>query len=168
VTGVSGLVLAASYALHMMATAVWIGGLFYLVVLLPIPLRRMPQEEGRGVLRHSIRRFLPLAWLAAVAFTVTGLTQMSASPMYQGFLEIHNVWSAVILTKHIVIAGMVVLLAWETWVVAPEFDRLALGLSSRPSDSLDGLWRSERRGLTVSLLLGGIVLVLTAIARSSV
>ena len=51
-----GPVLAVSYTLHLMATAVWIGGLFYLVILLPISLRRLSQEQARRILRGSIRR----------------------------------------------------------------------------------------------------------------
>lgn len=163
----SNVPLSLAYALHMAATAVWIGGLFFLVVLLPASLQRLPDAARESAVRTAIRRFLPLAWLCVAVFVGTGLLQLSASPQYEGLLVLTNTWSFVILVKHVLIGGMVALLAWQTWGLQPAFDRAALGLARSDEAHLRTLARRERQSLTAGLLLGGLVLVLTAIARAN-
>lgn len=159
--------LSLVYALHMAATAAWIGGLFFLVVVLPGALRRLSEEARRSGQRAAIRRFLPLAWLCLAVFVGTGLVQMSASERYEGLLVIGNTWSIAILVKHVLIGGMVVLLAWHTWGLQPAFDRAALGLAPSDEPRMAGLARREKWALTGSLVLGALVLALTAIARAN-
>lgn len=163
----SSIVLSLAYALHMAATAVWIGGLFFLVFALPASVRNLPDTLRRGVVRSAIRRFLPLAWLCVAVFVGTGLMQMSASDQYEGMLVIRNTWAAAILVKHVIIGGMVVLLAWETWGLQSAFDRAALGLAPSDEARLRSLAARERWSMAASLALGGLVLALTAIARAN-
>lgn len=159
--------LSAAYALHMAATAIWIGGLFSIVVVVPAATSALDKDQAATVSRRAIHRFLPLAWLSLAVFIGTGLTQMSASPRYEGLLVIGNAWAAAILAKHVLVAGMVGLLAWQTWGLQRSFNRAALGLDRRTPDQLARMARHERLALTLSLLLGSLVIVLTAVARSN-
>lgn len=160
-------VLTAAYALHMAATAVWIGALFSLALLLPGSLRHLDGDVARGVQRRALRRFLPLAWLCLAVFAATGLTQMSANPRYEGLLAIDNSWSIAILVKHILVAAMAGLLAWQTWGLVPAMDRAALGLDPRGEPLRLRLERRAQMATTLSLTLGLLVLVLTAVARTT-
>lgn len=159
--------LSAAYALHMAATAIWIGGLFSLVVILPAATSTLDKDRAAAVSRRAVRRFLPLAWLSLAIFVGTGLTQMSASPRYEGLLVIGNAWAGAILAKHVVIAGMAGLLSWQTWGLQRSFTRAALGLDRRTPDQLARMARHESLALTLSLLLGTLVIILTAVARSN-
>lgn len=160
-------VLTTAYTLHMAATAIWIGGLFFLVLLLPAATHRLDPKERRVVDQAAVRRFLPLAWLCLAVFVATGLTQMSASPRYEGVLAVGNPWSVAILLKHIVIAGMLSLLAWQTWGLHPSLERAAVGLDSASPGRIATLERRQRLSLTLSLVLGALVMGLTAVARAS-
>lgn len=159
-------VLTAAYALHMAATAVWIGGLFFLALLLPGFLRQVDGEVGRSIRRRAMRRFLPLAWLCLAVFAGTGLTQMSANPQYEGLLAIRNPWSIAILAKHILVAGMASVLAWQTWALQPSLDRAVLRLDTRGDRRARELECRGRRAVDLSLALGLLVLFLTAVART--
>jgi len=159
--------LTLAYALHMAATVIWIGGLFFQAVFLPPALSRALDPHGALRLLELLRRrFDPLSWLCLAVLIGTGLTQMSANPNYVGFLVLGNRWAAAILAKHAVIALMVALAGYQTWVLYPWLGRLAL----RPEGSKEELAAADRRYASLrfwNLALSLAVLALTALARTS-
>jgi uncharacterized membrane protein len=156
-------VLAAAYWLHMLATVVWIGSLSALALLvLPAAQRSLSATALADLLTALQRRLDPLAWLSLLVLTATGLLQMSASPSYDGLLAITNPWAAAILVKHLVIAGMVGISAWITWGVLPALQRQRDATAADPAATQRAVWL-----LRLNLILGIVVLGLTAIARAA-
>jgi len=160
-------VVAASYALHMVATVIWIGGLVSLAFLASPLLARLPAGEREAARQVTARRFVPLAWLCLAIFVVTGLTQMSANPGYAGLLVVRDAWSAAILVKHLVVGLMAAVLAYQTWVLYPRLERIALGLDAHDVVKQARWRRLNLHLLRLSAVLGLLVLLLTAIARAS-
>lgn len=161
--------LSMAYWLHMLATAVWIGGLASLILfVLPAARRNLDAQDYARLVEKAQRRLDPLAWMSVVVLTGTGLFQMSASPNYEGLLAIRNRWAAAILIKHLVFFGMVGVSAYLTWGVMPRIERFAL-LRARGQETPEAerLQRREERLLWLNLALGVIVLGLTAVARAS-
>ena len=162
------------YWLHMLATVVWIGGLAALTILvLPAARKTLGETAFTGFLTDLQRRLDPLAWFSLVVLVGTGLFQMSASPNYQGLLSIGNRWAVAILLKHILFLGMAGLSAYITWGLLPGLKRIAMqqAISARDRGlpAADGaeLSRREVRLLRINLLLGVLVLALTAVARAA-
>ncbi|OGO10351.1 MAG: hypothetical protein A2Z66_06175 [Chloroflexi bacterium RBG_13_66_10] len=159
--------LTLAYSLHMAATVVWIGGLFFQGVVLGPALRStLDPRSALRLLEMLRRRFDPLAWLSLAVLIATGLTQMAASPNYEGFLVMGNRWSVAILAKHALIALMIALAGYQTWFLYPRLSRLAI----RPEGSAEELGLAGRRQASLSLwnvLLSLAVLALTAVARTS-
>ncbi len=150
--------LALAFWLHMAATVVWIGGLFYQSVVLAPALSKV--ENPAALLELLRRRFQPLAWLSLAVLVGTGLVQMSANDNYQGLLSIANSWSQAIFAKHLAIGLMLAMAAYQTWVLQPRLAREAmLGAD-------EGSRRRYGRLAQLNLLLGILVLGLTAIART--
>lgn len=162
-------ILSAAYWLHMLATVVWIGGLATLILfVLPVARHNLDAQSYANLLDKAQRRLDPLSWLSLVVLVGTGLLQMSASPNYQGFITINNRWSAAILLKHIVFLGMVGVSAYLTWGIMPTMRRLAfLKAKGQAIPQAERLQRKEVRLLKLNLVLGVIVLGLTAVARAS-
>jgi uncharacterized membrane protein len=152
----------------MLATILWIGGLAAVVLLLPAARRSLEADAFAGLLERIQRRLDPVAWLSVSVLIVTGLFQMSASPNYEGFLTIGNRWAAAILAKHLVFFGMVGASAYMTWGLLPGIRRYALlrarGQAGKEAEVLEG---REIALLRLNLVLGVIVLALTALARAS-
>jgi putative copper export protein len=159
--------LTAAYSLHLAATAVWIGGLIFLSLVLPGQLARLPVEQRQSLIDSAVRRFLPVAWLCFAVFVGTGLMQMASSPNYEGLLAVGNTWAAAILTKHIVIGAMVALLAYQTWILRPRIERYALGLEKLDPNTIAVLRRRDLLLLRISVVLASVVLILTAVARAN-
>ena len=160
-----------AYWLHMLATVVWIGGLAALAIfVLPAARGALEPVAYAAFLSNLQRRFDPLGWFCLGILAATGMFQMSASPSYQGFLDIENRWAAAILVKHLLFFGMAGLSAYLTWGLMPKIHRLALRRAASASvDQADTqrLIKQEARLLQLNLLLGVLVLALTAIARAS-
>jgi uncharacterized membrane protein len=159
-----------AYWLHMLATVVWIGGLAALAIfVLPAARRALDASAYAAFLAQLQRRFDPLGWFSLMVLAATGMFQMSASPNYQGFLAVENRWAVAILIKHLVFFGMAGLSAYITWGLMPKIRRLALRRAASGSLDVEAnrLATQESRLLQINLLLGILVLALTAIARAS-
>jgi uncharacterized membrane protein len=160
-----------AYWLHMLATVVWIGGLSALAIfVLPAARRALDPPAYAAFLTNLQQRFDPLGWFSLAILAATGMFQMSASPSYQGFLAIEDRWAAAILIKHLLFFGMAGLSAYLTWGLMPKIRRMALRrAASGAVDEAEAqrLIAQESRLLQLNLLLGVLVLALTAIARAS-
>ena len=165
------LLLTVAYWLHMAATVMWIGGLFYYaVILIPVIVDTEDIRIFSGVLERLRRRFNPIAWLSLGILVVTGLMQMAGAPQYQGFLVIEDRWSLSIFLKHLAIVLMVALAAYQTWVIQPRLTRQLLVEKQRGQETAEARDQAIKQTLKltrINLVLGLIVLALTAIARTA-
>jgi uncharacterized membrane protein len=161
--------LVIAYWFHMLATVLWIGGLVVLSILvLPAARKTLDSKVYASFLEEIERRLNPLGWFSILMLLASGMIQMSASPNYGGFLSIQGLWAVVILVKHLLFGVMVVISGYITWGLMPRLRRTAL-LHSRGKNAQDLklLQRRFTRFMQVNMILGVIVLLLTAIARST-
>lgn len=161
--------LTLSFWLHMIVTVTWIGGLAVISMLvIPIARKNLDSEAYAKFIRAINKRLDPAGWFGLAGFTVTGLIQMSANPNYEGFLAVSNPWSQAILIKHILFFLIIGLSAYQTWQVTPAIERAALlRATGKPADQENELQRKEQNLMRANLLLGVIILLLTAIARTA-
>lgn len=163
----STLALAGAYWLHMAATVVWIGGIFFqATVLHPALDGSVSADQALRLLRRVRGRFQPLSWLSLAVLVGTGLMQMSASPNYEGVLGLGNRWATAIFAKHVAIALMVGVAALQTWVLHPRLER-ALLTKSEDSDESGRTAQLDVRLTHINLILSLLVLAFTALARTA-
>ncbi len=161
--------LSLAYWLHMLATVAWIGGLVSLSLLvLPAARQSLDDQAYAGLIGKLRRRLDLLGWACLIALVATGMFQMSANPNYQGFLAFDNRWAVAILIKHLVFLVMIGVSAFMTWGVMPRLQRAAL-LASRGQEAPEARrWQQQEKLLLwLNLILGVLVLGLTALARAS-
>ena len=163
-------ILAISYFFHLLATIVWIGGLVTLVQFVLPESRRVlgTNPQFYSLLSRLRRRFFPLTNLSLAVLVVTGLIQMSGDPHYAGVLQFTNVWTRVILFKHVAVLGMFVCGMILQYTVAPSLERATLLAEHHKGDpaALERLRRAEARWTWINLLLGVLVLGFTAWATA--
>ncbi len=158
--------LSIAFWLHMLATVAWIGGLVALVVLiLPVARRVLDANNYSHFLENLQHRLDPLSWFSLAILLATGLFQLSSNPNYEGFLSISNRWAISILVKHILFFGMIVVSAYMTWGLLPNLRRIALmrskGIETEETEKLEVIL------IRINLILGILILGLTALARAS-
>ncbi|HUV28029.1 MAG TPA: CopD family protein [Anaerolineales bacterium] len=161
--------LSLAFWLHLLATVAWIGGLVALVILvLPAARKSLEPETYARFLEQLQRRLDPLGWLSLAVLLATGLFQMSANPNYAGFLSISNRWAASMLLKHILFIGMIGVSAYLTWGILPALRRIALmRVKGMDAQAAEKLLNRETQLLRINLVLGVLILGLTALARAA-
>lgn len=161
--------LSIAYWLHMLATVTWIGGLVVLSLLvLPGARKTLDARAYANLLDEVSHRLDPLGWFCILILLASGMIQMSANPNYQGFLSIQGLWAGAILVKHILFGMMVMISGYATWGLMPALRRAALlHVRGKESVNLVSLQQSSIRLMRLNLVLGVLVLLLTAVARSA-
>ncbi len=162
--------LAISYFFHLIATVVWLGGLFILSLLVFPETKRVLQESPAlyMLLGRFRKRFFPLINFSLAVLVLTGFINMSGDPNYDGVLQFDNEWSRVMLLKHIAILGMVVCGLLLQYGVAPALERATLLIErgkGNPQEA-EKLRRREVRLTWANVVLGVLVLAFTAWATA--
>jgi len=163
------LALSLAYWLHMLATVTWIGGLAALGILI-LPVAHLSLEPGAyaDFIYRVQRRLDPVGWASLLVLVGSGLFQMSASPHYTGFLSVESRWAGAILAKHLVFLAMSGVSAYLTWGLLPRLGRVVLRQSrGLEAPEANRLLHEEARLVRLNLVLGVLVLGLTALARAS-
>ena len=156
--------LAISYFFHLVATVVWLGGMALLIFVI-YPLQN--RQEFGGVLDQIEARFRPIANFSLLVLLMTGVVQTSTDDNYSGLLSFETAWSQAILAKHVAFIGMVGIIGWLQFGLAPALERAQLLVKKDGNTAqLDKLRKRQRRLSQINFGLGMIVLVFTAIATA--
>jgi len=160
------LILALNYWLHLTATALWLGGLAVLALIVwPGLLRKAADGLPAETMDAIEQRFWPVANVSLAVLIITGTLQMSDDPHYHGFLKVDSPWAIGLLAKHILIGAIIIASIALQWSVRPALDRAAL-LARRGDSEAQAeeaaLRHRSRQLIWLSLGLGVLVLMLTA------
>jgi len=161
--------LSIAYWLHMLATVLWIGSLSAsALVVLPAARKILDPKAYADLLAALGKRLDPLGWFSMIVLLGSGMLQMSSNPNYQGVMSIQGLWAGSIFIKHILFGLMVLISGYITWGLLPSLRRAAL-LQARGKAVSDAetLQNREVFLLRLNLILGILVLLLTAVARSA-
>ena len=154
--------------LHLLATASWIGGMiFYVLVLTPSLGAIDPPQRGK-LLGALIKRYASFAWGAVIVLIITGILKTTALGVGQFlFTTTYGIFLGI---KHIIILVMIVIGAIVSFGIGPKL----MALSKKPPDTSSGappagpppevvkLQRMAGNLGYVNLVLGVAVLLLTA------
>ncbi len=160
-------ILVFSYWVHLLATAVWLGGMA-LIALVAWPALNKGSLAANQWLTLQ-QKFLPYVNLSLILLLLTGFVQMTNDENYIGFLVVDSVWAWALLIKHIAFGGMVVLTAYVQFFLYPAVERIKLLAEKRPQmakSSQADLQQKEVRLLRLNLLCATAVLFCTAVATA--
>ena len=149
------ILIALSYWLHALATAVFIGH-FVLLALIYLPVL---SKDGNGLALSGIsKRSRPWMYAAMIFLAITGTYLTIVDPNYLGLGNFGNFWGVMMLIKHILIVGMLLLGFWFNAIM-----RVGPLLSSN-TGAAQAIARF--RWYTNAMAISGIlVLLLTALAQ---
>jgi uncharacterized membrane protein len=151
----------AAVWLHSLATVVLLGYCTVLALVVVPVLRSVVNGPALGRILPDIeRRALPLIAAAIGIFLVTGLYLMLSDARFPGFGHFFgSTWSTLIVFKHVVVVALV--------GVGVYLDLLVMPAIAGPVDEAARTSAVTRlaRGATVMVVLGAIVLLLTAAAQ---
>jgi uncharacterized membrane protein len=150
----SQILIALSVWLHAAATVVLIGHYLLLsIIYLPVL-----EKNGGTFLSEISKRSRPWMYISLVIFMVTGIYLMFMDPNYLGVGDFGNLWSIMMLVKHLLIVGMIGLGFWYN-----AFLRVGPMMASNNNAEL-GI-RRFRVYSNLMAISGILILLLTALAQ---
>ena len=150
----SPILIALSVWLHAAGTVILIGH-YLLVSVIYLPVL---EKGGGGFLSQISKRSRPWLYGSLIIFLITGIYLMFANPNYLGVGNFSNLWSVMMLVKHLLIVGMIGLGFWYN-----AFLRVGPMMASNNNAEL-GI-RRFRTYSNLMAIAGVIVLLLTALAQ---
>ncbi len=149
-------VLVPANFLHVLAMAVWVGGVALLLLALPSATRVLEPEDRTPVLAGSVSRFSTVALAAVAVLVATGTVQAILDLEAFGDL-LHSAFGRAILVKIGLLVALIGLGAWNRQRTRPRLDALA---ARRATPGAAGV--ELRRALRAELVLMLAVLSVTA------
>ena len=112
--------------------------------------------------------FGPLSNFSLLVLLMTGVVQTGADDFYGGWFSFDNDWSRAILGKHLAFVGMMGIVVFLQFGLAPALGRAKLLAKKQDAQMqmLSQLRSRERRLMQVNFALGIVVLIFTAIATA--
>jgi uncharacterized membrane protein len=155
----SQILLAFSTWLHSLATVVFIGH-FVLLSWIYLPALTCNGLDAAAAAASSeiSRRSRPWMYASLVVFAITGVHLMASDSKYLGIGNFGNAWGLLMLFKHLIILGMVVMGFWFNAILrmGP-----ALSWSTSPEIALSRYGRYSH----AMAIAGVLVLLMTAAAQ---
>ena len=106
----SQILFSLSTWLHAIATVLLIGH-YLLLTLIYLPV--LAKQEAGGIILSAIsRRSRVWMYLSLVIFMITGIYLTVVDPNYLGIGNFGNLWGILMLVKHLLIVGMIVMGFW--------------------------------------------------------
>ena len=146
--------------IHVLAASVWVGGVAFLVLALPVAARTLEPPGRTRLLLATLRRFSPIALGSVVAIAVTGLVQ--------AYIDVRRVADLVTTTYGLLVLAKMVLLAVLIgfgWVnkdrIIPRLRGLVEGAAA-PGSVGELMRRSLRGELALMLVVFGVTAALIA------
>ena len=160
-------VLAFSYWIHLLATAVWFGGLI-LMALVAWPAFKQADLSSNQWLKFQQRFSL---WVngSLVILLITGFLQMTNDVNYDGFLKVNTVWAWAMLLKHMAYVALVGIAIYLQTSLYPAMERTAVLSQKRPqlaASEQETLTQQESRLLKINLFCAVALLFCTAVATA--
>jgi len=144
--------------LHLLVTAVWIGGMLFMkLVLMPGMQAIEPAQRGR-LMGAIAKRFTIVAWSCIVVLLVTGILKTQSGYL----LSTESRYGQLLLAKHLMFAGMIVIGLVITFAVAPRLKALAPAPGSPPPAALVSAEKRLELLSAVNTVLGLAVLLVVA------
>ena len=147
---------ALSTWLHLLATIVFIGYDFFTgLVYLPIFEKQMDPASLRALLERISKRMQPFFGASILIFLATGAYLMLINKNYAGLGQFFsNPWSSLIVVKHVLVIVFLALGIYGERAFLPKIG------AENPKPL-----RQFRLALNVNVILGALILLLTAIAQ---
>ena len=149
--------------LHIMATVIWIGGMFTnMVILRPVMVKTLAPADAGKFMGALMKRFRVVVYASIVLLGVTGIPLKIINENYISIINFENNWEIVSFIKHVCYGILVILAVYMFEVLSPRMAKLA---PKGPSPEMKALQKRQ-------VLLGGlaflsaiVILVLSSLMR---
>lgn len=149
--------------LHIMATVVWIGGMFTnMVILRPVLAKTLAPADAGRFMGALMKRFRVVVYASIVLLGVTGIPLKIINENYVSIINFENSWEIVSFVKHVCYGILVLLAVYMFEVLTPRMGRLA---AKGPSPEMKALQKQQMLAGSLAFLSAMVILVLSSLMR---
>ncbi len=149
--------------LHIMATVVWIGGMFTnMVILRPVLAKTLAPADAGRFMGALMKRFRAVVYASIVLLGVTGIPLKIINENYVSIINFENSWEIVSFVKHVCYGILVLLAVYMFEVLTPRMGRLA---AKGPSPEMKALQKQQMLAGSLAFLSAMVILVLSSLMR---
>lgn len=149
--------------LHIMATIVWIGGMFTnMVIMRPVMMKTLAPPDAAKFMGALMKRFRIVVYASIVLLGVTGIPLKIINENYVSIINFENNWEIVSFIKHVCYGILVILAVYSFDFLSPRAAKLA---AAGPSNALQALQKKQMATGALALFLAVTILVLSSLMR---
>jgi len=149
-------------ALHVLAMAIWLGGLAALLFVLPAATRRLDGADRARLLAAVLSRFSQVALIAVAVVLLTGLIQAYVYVREPADL-LDTAYGRAVLIKLVLLLAVILVAAYNRRRSVPRLNRIAAG-GEAPGRTGLALRRAVRGEVAILLVIIGVTAALAAYA----
>jgi uncharacterized membrane protein len=150
-------ILALCYWLHLIATVVWIGGIFFILFITIPSAKLVLGAEAGKLMGETSKRFTPLANFSIILLIVTGAVLTALNKQFSGIGNFDNSWSLGLIVKHVLVLVMVLVHFYRGLILAPKIAR------TEPASEKTSLQKLSLNLVKVNFCLGLMVLLFSGV-----
>lgn len=149
--------------IHLLATVVWIGGIFF-ILFVALPSARKILEKPGPLMGALSKRFVPLANISILLIFMTGILMSLSSHTLSEIVSLGNTWSQMLSAKIITALIMTGIHFYRGLILTPKIAKLTAeeGHQKRVS----GLQRLSLNLVKVNFIFGIAVLFISAMLKT--
>lgn len=153
------LLLVVGAWIHLFASVVWIGGIFF-ILFVALPVAKETLEQPGKLMGALSKRFVPLANISILLIFVTGIFMSLSSHSFAEIASLGSLLSQALLAKIILVLIMTGIHFYRGLILASRIGKLTT--EGGHSEKVGALQRLSLNLVKVNFLFGLIVLLITA------
>lgn len=142
---------------HLLATAVWLGGALFIKAILEPAMKKIDPREAGRLQGFIAKPFTITAWTSILLLVITGFMKTPEGML----LDTSSELGIILTVKHLLIVGVLVISILIGLVVVPRLQRAAPAPGSAPSEEFLTANRQLHR-LSMASSIAGIAIVACA------
>ena len=151
--------------LHILATAIWIGGMFTnFVILRPAVIKTLSPPEAGKLMDAVMKKTRLVVYISIVVLGITGIPLKIINENYSSIIDFENSWAIVSFIKHLCYGILVILAIYSFEILWPKLRKIAAGGASA---QLQQLQKKQAIIGFLSFLTAVIILILSSLMRYS-
>ena len=144
---------------HLLATVVWIGGMFYMDLILMPSLAKIDPGESGKLMGMIAKKFTITAWSAIIILIITGILK-TPTDMY---FDTSDEWGIFLLIKHVLIIGSIIVGLFITFVYVPGLKANSPKPGEMPSAEFVSYSKKIENLSKTNLVLGILILIFASL-----
>lgn len=163
-------IIAISYWLHLLATVIWIGGIFLILFAALPSAKEYLNKEASGFMSIIGKRFTPFANYSIFILVITGILMVSLNRGFNSLTTLETIYSKILFLKIIIAVVMIIIHFFRGLCLNPRIARFSSMIEKSSEEESETISSriSNLKNLSLNLVkinfgLGMIILILSSL-----